>query len=156
MEAGDLIFIRGTEGLAWPITKVTRSPYTHVAGVVEEGQLIESQALRRTGFQPLATYQGVGDIYTCPELKDWQREGIVEYVQRWIGCRYDYFLFTLLAFRQILGGLVPVYLSDKRHICTTLWVEAYRAVGIDLCPGIRCPTPGELAGSPHLRYLRSF
>ncbi len=158
MKPGDLIFIRGTQGIAAPIQKITHSPYTHIAGLLPDNRVFESQALRRTGPQPLETYRGVSDVYTCPELTASERDAIVRAVMQWIGTRYDYGLFGSLAVRHIFGDTVPIPLvaSKRRHICTTLWTQAYRAVGIDLCPGIEYPTPGELAKSPVLKFVGSF
>lgn len=156
MKPGDLVFIRGTEGVAGPIKKITRSPYTHIAGLVVDDWLLESQALRRTGHQPLDTYKGVSDIYTCSSLSQSQRGQIVASAMEWFGTGYDYFLFGSLALRHMFWGGAPLYAGKKRQICTTLWTEAYRAVGIDLCPGIRYPTPGELSQSEQLEYVGSF
>lgn len=156
MQPGDLVFIRGTEGVAAPIKKITRSPYTHIAGVAVDNHLLESQALRKTGYEPIDTYRGVADVYSCPYVTDSERRQIVEAAKEWLGVRYDYLLFGFLAARHIIGPNVPVYASRRRQICTTLWVEAYRSVGIDLCPGIEYPTPGELASSSFLEHVGSY
>lgn len=156
MQPGDLIFIRGTEGIAGPIKKITRSPYTHIAGVVVNDQLLESQALRKTGHQALETYRGVSDVYICPSVCTAERREIVKFAMQWFGTRYDYLLFGSLAFRHLLGEGMPLYANKGRHICTTLWTQAYRSVGIELCPGIEYPTPGELSQSGLLQYVGSF
>lgn len=156
MQPADLIFIRGTEGLAGPIKKVTRSPYTHIAGIAAEDQLIESQAMRKTGYEFVNTYKGVSDVYICPRLTSAQRQRVVEFATLRMGLGYDYLLFGCLAFRHVIGSAMPVYANKRRHICTTLWADAYRAVGIDLCPGIEYPTPGELAQSELLEHVGSF
>ncbi|MFX4303132.1 hypothetical protein ACOJUR_12870 [Alicyclobacillus tolerans] len=151
-----MIFIRGTQGLAGPIRKITRSPYTHIAGLAHPEQVIESQALRITGYEHVQTYKGVADVYRCEELTDRQRKEIVEFARSKIGTRYDYLLFFWLAGRHLLGQSVPLIASQKRRICTTLWADAYRSVGIDLCPGIEYPTPGELANSQWLKKVDSY
>jgi hypothetical protein len=158
VQPADLIFIRGTEGIAGPIKWLTQSPYTHIAGLVDEGQIFESQAGRRAGFESVETYKGVADVYRCPLVTEEQRREIINAVLQWAGSGYDYLRFGSLACRQILGAVIPmpVYSSRTRHICTTLWVDAYRAAGIDLCPGVAHPTPGELAQSPLLEFAGSF
>ena len=156
LQPGDLVFIRGTEGLAGPIKKFTRSPYTHIAGLVLDGKLIESQALRRTGYQNLDTYRGVADVYTCKTLSTDQRQQIVDFVKQEIGGRYDYILFGWLAFRSLLGGAIPSYFGSKRQICTTLWANAYKQAGVELCPETPYPTPGELSNSKLLQRVGSF
>lgn len=156
MQPGDLIFIRGTQGVAGPIKKLTQSPYTHIAGLVLNNKLIESQGLRKTGYQSVETYKGVSDIYICQVLSIYQRDKIVSYVKQQIGTKYDYLLVGWLAARHLFGNVVPIYASRKRQICTTLWADAYKAAGIELCPGISHPTPGELSKSKLLNYVGSY
>lgn len=156
MQPGDLIFIRGTEGIAGPIKKLTKSPYTHIAGVVLDDTLIESQSMRRTGYQAVETYRGVSDVYTCTVLSEKQRQEVVKFVTNQMGTKYDYLLIGWLAIRLLFGDVVPFRASKTRQICTTLWADAYKAVGVDLCPGIAHPTPGELAQSKYLQLVGSF
>lgn len=156
MQPGDLIFIRGTQGIAGPIKKLTRSPYTHIAGVVLDDTLIESQGMRRTGYQAVDTYRGVSDVYTCASLSMHQRNEVIKFVTGQMGTKYDYLLIGWLAVRLIFGDIIPFRASSKRQICTTLWADAYKAAGVELCPGIEHPTPGELAQSKYLKYVGSF
>ncbi len=156
MKPGDLIFIRGTEGIAGPIKKITRSPYTHIAGIVLNNKLIESQGMRKTGYEDLGTYRGVADVYTCNSLTDQQRNEVVRLVKQKIGTKYDYMLIGWLACRHLIGNIIPLVANNKRGICTTLWADAYKTAGIDLCPDIQYPTPGELSKSTLLECVGSF
>lgn len=155
-QPANLVFIRGTQGIATPIKKLTKSPYTHVAGFVMPDQLIESQGFRKTGYQSAETYEGVSDVYTCDILSPEQRLDIVHYVTKEIGTPYDYLLIGLIGVRLLFKSESLKYTNQKRQICTTLWVDAYRSVGVDLCPGNLHPTPGDLAQSPLLRQVATW
>jgi uncharacterized protein YycO len=154
LHPADLVFIRGNRLLDEPIKIITGSKYTHVAGSVKKHTLVEAQGLRKTGYQSMETYLGVADIYTCPALTDRQRAEVIHYVLQQVGSRYDYLLLLWEALRYILGVVLP-YFKTRRKICSTLWADAYKAAGIDLCPGVKYPTPGDLANSPLLVMVGS-
>jgi cell wall-associated NlpC family hydrolase len=151
LRPGDLLFIRGDSLPDRVIESVTHSPYSHVAGFVKENELIEAQGLRRTGYQALDFYTAP-DIYTCDVLTDDQRRRIVQYVTEQVGTRYDWLLILWEGLHYLLHLTLP-YHEHKRFICSTLWADAYRTVGIDLCPWTRYPTPGDLARSFFLRKV---
>ncbi|GIM47050.1 hypothetical protein DNHGIG_25990 [Collibacillus ludicampi] len=152
---GDLIFVGGSDLLGRIIEEVTDSPYCHVAGLVKENELIEAQGFRKTGYQGLDYYAGRADVYTCDSLTNEQIKEIVEYVTDFVGTRYDYLLLAWEWARYKLHRVWP-YKETKTRICSTLWADAYREAGVDLCPGIIYPTPGDLAKSSLLRKVCSF
>lgn len=150
---GDLIFIRGTEGIAGTIKRLTNSPYTHMAGFATYHEIIESQALRRTGWDTASRYLDVADLYVCDTLSSDQRLAIVRYVIRQIGTGYDYLLIGRLGLQLMMGRESLRHNPRGKYICSTLWADAYQAAGIELCPGNPYPTPADVAASPHLRYV---
>lgn len=152
---GDLLFVRGKSLLDQPIIAVTHSQYTHVAGYIKPDQLVEAQGFRKTGYQSPDFYAGQSDIYRYRQLTTEQWIALSRFIQQEIGSRYDYLLLGWELIRVGLGVALP-YFRNRRKICSTLWADAYRAAGIDLCPGIRYPTPGELANSALLEQVGSF
>jgi hypothetical protein len=156
IQPGDLILVRGIGWTDRVIESVTHSPYSHVAGLVKTNELIEAQAFRRVGYQALDYYAGGADVYTCDALTDAQRAQIVEYVKRAVGYRYDYLLLAVEAARYLLHVCLPYREPFRSRICSTLWSDAYRAAGVDLCPGIRYPSPGDIAQSKLLRKVGPF
>lgn len=148
----DLVFIRGTRWLDFPVKLVTQSQYTHVAGYVGMGKLIEAQGFRKTGYEPVATYKGGADVFRCPFLNLRQRQQIMDYIYKEVGGRYDYLLIGWEAFRLIFGLALP-YVKGKARICSTLWADAFKAAGVDLCPKQQYPTPSDLVQSPLLRKI---
>ncbi|WCK55442.1 hypothetical protein PP175_05685 [Aneurinibacillus sp. Ricciae_BoGa-3] len=152
---GDLIFAKGTGWESYAIEKFMHSPYSHVAGVVNENQVIEAMNFKKTGYQSIAYYSGFSDVYRCDLLTATQRQQIVKYAQVNVGSRYDYLLIVWEVVRYLLHKAIP-YFKTKRVICSTLWADAYLAAGLNLCPDVKYPTPGDLANSKLLRKIGSI
>jgi hypothetical protein len=155
LKPADLIFVRGIDIASRVIEEVTQSPYSHVAGLVKPNELIEANTFRKTGYQAIDSYARQADVYTCDLLTDEQRQKIVEYVTGCVGSHYDYLLLIWELTRYKLKWLWP-YHEGQNRICSTLWSDAYRQAGVDLCPGILYPTPGDLANSKLLRKIGSY
>ncbi len=155
LQVADLIFIRGTRWLDFPVKLVTQSQYTHVAGYVGEHQLIEAQSFRNTGYLPSAAYAGAADVFRYPRLTSSQAARIVRFARHEVGSHYDYLLLGWEFFRLSLGIVLP-YMKNKRRICSTLWADAFTSAGIALCPTLRYPTPGDLTRSGLLRKVGSL
>lgn len=157
IKPADLILVRGTGIISEGIQGITNSPYSHVAGLVKLNELVEAQGGRKTGYQALDFYVGQADVYTCDELTDEQRLKIVENVERCVGHRYSYWLIGWELLRYTFGVMLIPEKQWDPIICSTLWaVEGYRKSGIDLCPGILFPSPGDVAQSKLLRKIGSF
>jgi hypothetical protein len=152
MKIADLVLVRGSDELNYAIEFITHSQYSHVSGLTSDGQLIEAQGFQKTGYQDLSVYAGVSDIFTCDIATDKQRLAIHMFVEAEIGTRYDYLLIGWELVHYLLHLDLP-FEERKKFICSTLWTEAYRSVGIDLCPNIRFPSPGDIALS---RLLRKY
>ncbi|WP_067923638.1 hypothetical protein [Alicyclobacillus shizuokensis] len=152
----DLILVRGHGPIERIIEHVTDSPYCHVAGLVKDNELIEAQAGHKIGYQALDYYDGVSDVFTCDMATEEQRQQIVEWVVNRLGGHYDYLLIGWEALHYILHVDLPYNPDPNRFDCSQLWSEAYRSVGIDLCPGIKFPSPADTANSPVLRKVGSF
>ncbi len=156
IKPADLILVRGDGLIDKAIEEISHSPYSHVAGLVKPNELIEAQAFRRTGYQGLDYYHGVSDVFTCDSLTDEQRNQIVAFVMKEVGTEYDYLLIPWEFEHYVFHVDLPFAEDDARHDCSTLWSDAYRSVGVDLCPGVKYPTPGDLGTSMRLRKLGSY
>lgn len=152
---GDLILVKGTTLIDKGIECISKSPYCHVAGFYQDIMLIEANGFRTTGYEPLQAYIGEADIYRCPSLTNEQRGFIMDYVQKEIGSHYDYLLIMWEFIRYVTNTLLP-YTETKSRICSTLWADAFLEVGIDLCPGIKYPSPGDIAQSKSLMKISSL
>ncbi|UOF90751.1 hypothetical protein LSG31_00265 [Fodinisporobacter ferrooxydans] len=156
MKLADLIFVRGTSFLDRSIEDITSSSYSHVAGIVKENELIEAQGFRKTGYQALDFYSSHADVYRCENMSDFQRDKILQYVTNEVGSRYDYLLIGWEAIRYLLHTMIPYREPPQARICSTLWADAYKSAGIDLCPGIKYPTPRDLAESKLLKKIGNY
>ena len=140
------------KGLTWigkEIESITKSEYSHIAGLVKTNELIEAAGFRKTGYQGVDYYAGDGGYFYMSFSNREQREIIVNYAIQEVGSRYDYLLILWEAIRYMTHVLLP-YKEMKSRICSTLWSDAYLAAGIDLCPGVKYPSPGDLAESKSL------
>ncbi|GAB6172373.1 hypothetical protein JCM15765_18510 [Paradesulfitobacterium aromaticivorans] len=153
IQPGDILLIRGNTWVDKIIKLVTRSPYSHVVGVVNPNQVVEILPLSTARFKKIQDYTGRADVFTCDRLSVDDRKKIVDYVTAKIGTSYDYNLVIWEASRYLLNWKWP-YRSKDSSLCSTLWADAYRKAGVDLCPNIKFPVPGDLAKSQYLHKVR--
>jgi uncharacterized protein YycO len=146
---GDIVLVygRGFEGDV--IDYVEHSKYAHTAGFVAADKLVEINTIK-TEYVDMSMYKGTADVFTCDTLTDEQRDLIAIYIISQLGTHYDWILSFLEGIRYIFHVMLP-YKEFHNHICSTLWNDAYKSVGIDLCPNIKDPSPADLSGSKLLR-----
>jgi hypothetical protein len=155
VKVGDIVLVKGTGIVGAVIDGFEHSIYGHTAGLVKDGVLIEANGFKKTGYTGLLEYKGRADVFTCDSLTDKQREEIAEYVRSQVGTSYDWLLLFLEGIRYAFHVMLP-HKEYHNHICSTLWNDAYRSAGIDLCPGIKYPSPGDLAQSKLLRKVQTL
>ena len=143
IKPADLILVRGIDWISRTIEDVEKSPYSHVAIVVKENELIEAQGFRPTGYAGLDIYRGIADVYTCDEATDEQRQQIVNYLVKEVGTHYCYPLLLWELIRYETGILLP-YDPGPSRICSYLATDAYTKAGLDLWSGIRFPSPADV------------
>ena len=152
IQPGDILLISGNTLVDKIIKLVTRSPYSHVVGVVNPNQVVEILPLSTARFKKIQDYTGRADVFTCERLSNDDRRKIVDYVTGKIGASYDYYLIIWEASRYLFNWVWP-YDNKDSSLCSTLWSEAYRKAGIDLCPDVKFPVPGDLAKSSYLHKV---
>lgn len=160
---GDLILVDGTGIISKAIEAVEYGPirdkpreYSHTAGYVGDNNLIEAEGFRATGYAPLDKYTGHADVFHCPKASKYQRKDIHKLAKWYIGSRYDYLLLPVEFLRYLTGLVLPYHEPARARICSVLWAGIYREVGIDLCPGIRWPTPRDISESKLLVNIGSI
>lgn len=149
LRPADLILVKGTGFIDSEIEKISRSPYSHVAGVVDDKLLIEAQGFTKTRYQSLNFYKNY-DVFTCDELTDEQRIGIVNFAKNQIGTHYNYALIGWELIRYETDLFLPMP-KIHEYICSTLWSDAYKSEGIELVSDVKYPSPGDLPLSTKLR-----
>jgi uncharacterized protein YycO len=156
MQIGDICLDKGTGWISKTIEDFEHSKYSHATTFIGYDNLIEAEGFERTGTVPIEKYQNQLDIYTCDSLTDAQRQEIKEYLIKEVGSRYDYLLLLVEAIRYVFHVVLPYKEPFKSHICSTLVVDAYKSVGIELCPNIKYPSPADLSNSKLLRKIGTY
>jgi uncharacterized protein YycO len=156
IKQGDIVLTKGDGFISDTIEDITGSPYSHVAGVVKTNVIIEAMGFEHTGYEALDKYNGCADIFTCPSLTDKQRHEIVKYVESQVGSHYDYLLLFWELIRYVFHVSLPFKEKFNSHICSTLWCDAFRSVDVDLCPGIKYPSPKDISESKLLKKIGSI
>lgn len=154
-QPGDILLIRGDTWIDKIIRSITGSTYSHVAGIVDANEVVEILPFKRTGFQKLRSFTGRADIFTCHTLTYEQRRIILNYITQKVGTKYDYKLLLWEASRYLLHWKWS-YKARSSLLCSTLWSEAYRQAGVDLCPDILYPSPGDLENSTLLQKIKNY
>jgi len=151
---GDLILCKNGTILDRIIERIEDdSIYYHTAGIVDSHRTVEA-IWSGVHYAKIADYTNC-DFFTCDILTDDQRLQIIKYVEERIGLPYDYELLLWEASRYLLHIVWP-YVEYKKVICSMLWYEAYKSVGIDLTTGIEYPSPADLSNSKLLRRSNNY
>jgi len=156
LRLGDLLLIKGTDWISRTIEDVERSPYSHVGGAVNDFELIEAEGFRKTGYKVISAYEGHADVFRCDSASSIQLQVMQELAKWNVGGRYDYFLLLVEFIRYVSGLMLPYREPQRVRICSVLWAKIYRDAGIDLCPGIKYPSPADVAQSKLLRKIGSI
>ena len=107
LKPADLILVRGTDWISEAIEDVEHSQYSHVAGCINDFELIEAEGFSKTGYRVLSAYRGHADVFRCESATDQQRRNM-QHTATWsVGGRYDYLLLFIELIRYWFGVLVP-------------------------------------------------
>jgi uncharacterized protein YycO len=155
LKPADIILVRGNTFIGDVIEDVTGSAYSHVAGFYDGWQIIEAELFSRVRAADIQPYKERCDIMRCKYLEYDQRWKIVAFAFSKLGARYSYSLVVWEAVKHLLNITLPINVKNT-YICSTLWRDAYKSVGIDLTPGIKYPTPGDIARSKLLRKVGTY
>jgi len=156
LQTGDIIAIRGKGIISEAIEEVTNSRYSHICGYVGNRQLIEAEGFRKTGYADVSEYKGCADVFRCISMTREQRENVLKQALFNVGGHYDWMLLPWEFIRYVTGIMLPYREPPKARICSVLWAGIYQDAGINLCPGIRYPTPAEVAESKLLVKIGSY
>ena len=156
LRIGDLILVRGTDLISEAIKAVEHSPYSHTAGYVGNGQLIEAEGFKKTGYASVTKYQCMADVFRCIYVSDFLRKNILKQAEYQVGGRYDYALLFVELIRYCTGLVLPYREPPNARICSVLWAGIYQDVGISLCPTQKYPSPADIAQSKLLIKIGSL
>lgn len=133
MLVGDIVFFKGSGFISDVISKVTHSPYTHVAVVMHNNNILEANSFIKVRIRPIQKDE-VFSVYRC-NLTDKQRQIIYLKGEQFIGKDYDYvqvfqWLYRLTINKDGLG----IVNNTNRLYCSELVDDVFEAAGIDLLP----------------------
>jgi hypothetical protein len=154
MESFDLLFYKGTNPVSKLISKVTKSPYTHVALVLDEFHLVEADWYHPLAIRHIVYRTGDYDIYRPQNLTEKQKAKIKAYIYETINSGYDYKLVMSHLFKYFGGKLLD---NPSRFDCSE-WIDlAFLYSGYDFLPNVAFSTitPAELVKSPKLKLVKA-
>ena len=129
MKRGDIMLVRGKGFVSHMIRRITRSEWSHVAWVLSEQDLLESdyEVFGEKGVQiePVATYANNKKSIIRLSLLEEYVEKAISIASSKIGHRYDASLFLSLFWRWVLSFVFfwkSSTLRNQRHgwICSEL------------------------------------
>lgn len=138
LEVGDILFIDSGTVLSHIIKRVTNYPYSHVALVVGENELIEITAFTKSKVIRLEDE----DIKHAKvkrmrrQLTDIEKERIAEHANLLVNRSYDYKAIGYLLLNYVFGANInPFKNTMDRVYCVEAVDYIYNATGIDLVEG---------------------
>lgn len=145
MKKGDVLFYKGTSLISKLITWVTKSPYTHVALVIGDGEIIESDRFIKTRRIEIDLTEPF-DVYTVENLSDETREEIVKYALEFVGTKYDYWQIFRDFIRFVFNKKVSFFEFKNKTVCSDIIDLPYYKANVPRKPiyTIGDVSPGEL------------
>lgn len=147
----DLLFVRGRSWVGRLVQTVTRSPYSHVAIVLDELHVAETNWRYPLKIRHIRYRQQDYDVYRYyGELTPEQQTVMNVFLREHLNTPYDW-RQSLSHGVYLLTGL-PIYDAADRMNCSETVDRMFAAAGIDLCarqPDGRV-TPADLAQSDKL------
>ncbi len=158
----DILLYKGTGFTSWVIEWLSKSPYSHIALVVNPGMNlgIESNTGHQAGVRAfdlrrIAVEQV--DVFRLKPQYSVDQETVISYLVGHLGVGYDYWgviclgllkIFSLLSFTLFRPH--NSFQRNKDYFCSELVWEAFASDGLDLVPqtgAADITSPGDIAKS---------
>jgi uncharacterized protein YycO len=129
MRAGDVVFFHYSSFLSALVRLVTRSPYSHVALVVEDGVIVEADVFKRVSTRRITETDYT--VKSPAHVTDEQRMQAVNYALSRRGDGYNWWLDVKIGLRLIFGLHPKHWFSEvKKENCSELVDLAFFNAGI--------------------------
>jgi uncharacterized protein YycO len=154
LELGDLILVKGTRWYSKIISKVTHSPYTHVAVHMHDGILLESDwnGVQASYIQKYAHVDY--DVYRHTTATTIQLEDMVSVMLSKYGTGYDYLGIVGVGYSLFTGK--ENRLDNKK----LLWCSEYYAdsaleskIQLDVDSGTHTYSPGDISRDSNIMFI---
>lgn len=124
----DIIFYKGDSLISKIIKKVTKSEYSHMAIIVDNLHIIETDWKFPVSINHLSYSTLSYDVYRCAELNEGQRREMLNFLRDELQKKYDWtFLFS--RWLHIMFG-TRIRNNTEKYNCDELVFAAYKHVGI--------------------------
>lgn len=137
MKAGDIVFFQSNSLISRIISRVTSSPYSHVAVAVSETHIIEANRgiLSREIELSELLVPGVKVVLKRPTISEVEVAKVVESARSMIGKDYDMMsIFQWLVIILLNIPRVGFFNTPNKLYCSELIDIAFSNAGVDLIP----------------------
>lgn len=169
LKAHDILLYQGSRFVSRLIQWGTKSPYSHVAVVVDpEIYLgIESNTGSEAGVRALdlrKLEEGVVDIFRVKPEFSFEGREVISFLVARLGAKYDYGGVAGLGVMKLASALTGFktltgynrFQRERDYFCSELVYEAFTAGGLDIVPQIgeaEITSPADIARSPRIECL---
>jgi hypothetical protein len=149
----DLLFVRGRSLIGQLVQAVTRSPYSHVAIVLDQWHVAETDWRYPLTVRHLSYPTDTFDVYRYRgELTAEQLTAMECFLHEKLTMPYDYLQSITNGLYLLVG--IPIRDAPGRMNCSETVDRMFAAAGIDLCPAVLGHvTPADLARSEKLQKI---
>jgi hypothetical protein len=149
----DLLFVRGRSLIGRLVQAVTRSPYSHVAIVLDQWHVAETDWRYPLTVRHLSYPTDTFDVYRYRgELTAEQLTAMECFLHEKLTTPYDYLQSITNGLYLLVG--IPIRDAPGRMNCSETVDRMFAAAGIDLCPAVLGHvTPADLARSEKLQKI---
>lgn len=134
MEVGDIVFFKGKSWISRIISKLTGSPYTHVAIAISPERILEANRFIKVSVREIAEDE-IYSIQRYESLTKQQKFTIYSGSTAYIGARYDYLNNLIWLIKLIINKDGHGFVNNANKVyCSELIDRVYLLAGIDLVP----------------------
>lgn len=146
----DLLFVYGRTWIGRVISRVTSSPYSHVAIVLDKRHIAETDWRKPLQIEHNNYRATDYDVYRYHAgLTDEQKKVMGEFINSMLGTKYD--LLQTVTNGLFILTRFPIRDAPDRMNCSETVDRMFAAAGIDLVPGVLGKvSPADLSRSEKL------
>ncbi|AUM58871.1 hypothetical protein BCP01_070 [Bacillus phage BCP01] len=130
-QSGDVIFYKPTGFIGRVISRVTKSPYSHVALALNSDTMIEADRFVNTRITAIAYDSEITHVYRLENVTQEERDRIVTNALKLEGSKYDYAQIAELFIRLVLGIKRTLFNNKKKLTCSEVVDKSFYESGIN-------------------------
>ncbi|AFQ96518.1 hypothetical protein [Bacillus phage vB_BceM_Bc431v3] len=130
IQSADVIFYRPKSFIGWVISKVTNSPYSHVALAIDSNTLIEANRFIKTRVVPIEYDNKITHIYRLDNVTQEERGRIVSIALSYEGTDYDYAQIFEMFVRIVFRIKRTLFNNQQKLTCSEVVDNAFYKAGV--------------------------